>query len=374
MSLSLEDFRGLFLALGQYVWLNTPTVPPAARPVVEALRRAEDDWERGEFSWQAWETDAYATRGLFARLIGAPHDSVALVGSVAEAAAMVAASLPPGRIVVGSREFQSNLLPWLALRERGREVIEVPAAAHGVVSTDALAEAVDDRTALVAVSEVQSSNGYRIDLPELAARCRESGARLFVNLTQAAGALRFDASAIQPDFVAASGYKWLLGPRGASWLHVRPDRRPELSPLIPNWHSVEEPYADYYGETKIATGTSGLDTSFSWFPYVGARAALELIGSLDTGAVENRCLDLAAAFREGVRAIGFEQSPEEVPSQIVAISAPDAQQVRSRLKEGKIIAAVRAGSIRFGFHAFNDESDVGVALEALAKAKADHAG
>lgn len=372
MSLSLQAFRGLFPALRQYVWLNTPTVPPAARPVVETLRRAEDDWERGEFSWQAWEADAYATRALFARLIGAPDDSVALVGSVAEAAATVAASLPSGRIVVGSREFQSNLLPWLALRERGRDVTEV-AAENGVVSTDALAGAIDEQTALVAVSEVQSSNGYRIKLPELAARCREGGARLFVNLTQAAGALRFDASEIQPDFVAASGYKWLLGPRGASWLHVRPDRRPELSPLIPNWHSVEEPYADYYGALKIAPGTSGLDTSFSWLPYVGAKAALELIGSLDAGAVEKRCLDLAAAFREGVREIGFEQSPEEVPSQIVAISVPDAEEVRSRLKDGRIIAAVRAGSIRFGFHAFNDESDVVAALEALAKAKADQA-
>jgi selenocysteine lyase/cysteine desulfurase len=372
VSLSLEAFRDLFPALERFVWLNTPTVPPGALPVLEALRRAQDDWERGEFSWQGWEAEAYATRELFARLIGAPDDSVALVGSVAEAASLVAASLPPGRVVVGSREFHSNLLPWLALRDDGREVTEVPAAG-GVVSTKALADAIDDRTALVAVSEVQSSNGYRIDLPELAARCREAGARLFVNLTQAAGALRLDAAEVRPDFATATGYKWLLGPRGAAWLHVRSDRRRELKPFIPNWHSVEEPYADYYGAVNIARGMGGLDTSFSWFPYVGARAALELIGSLDATQVEQRCLDLARRFRDGVRGLGFEQSPEEVPSQIVAISVPDAERVRTTLKEGNIIAAVRAGSIRFGFHAFNDEADVAAALDALARAKAARA-
>ena len=372
MSLSLRAFRDLFPALEQYVWLNTPTVPPAARPVVGALRAAQDDWERGEFSWQAWEAEAYATRPLFARLINASEDSVALVGSVAEAASTVAASLPPGRIVVGSREFHSNLLPWLALRERGREVTEVPAE-NGVVSTAALAEAIVDHTALVAVSEVQSSNGYRIDVSELAARCREAGARLFVNLTQAAGALRLDASAVRPDFAAATGYKWLLGPRGAAWLHVRPDRRPELAPLIPNWHSIEEPYADYYGAEKIAPGISGLDSSFSWFPFVGARAALDLIGSLDAAEVEQRCLGLARAFRDGVGKIGFEPSPEEVPSQIVAITVNDADRVRTSLKEGRVIAAVRAGSIRFGFHAFNDEADVDAALVALDRAKANQA-
>jgi selenocysteine lyase/cysteine desulfurase len=368
VSLGLDAFRDLFPALQRFVWLNTPTVPPASRPVLEALRRAEADWERGEFSWQAWEADAYATRSLFARLIGAPDDSVALVASVAEAAATVAASLPVGRIVVGSREFHSNLLPWIALRRRGWDVIEVPAE-RGVVATDALAEEVDDRTVLVAVSEVQSSNGYRIDVSELAHRCRETGTRLFVNLTQALGALRFDASEVRPDFVAVSGYKWLLGVRGASWLHVRPDRRAELSPLIPNWHSVEEPYADYYGgSVEIASGTRGLDTSFSWLPWVGSRAALELIHSLDAADVERHCLDLAAAFREGVRDVGFEESSEEVPSQIVSVSVPDADRVRAEMKEGRIVAAVRAGSIRFGFHGFNDESDVAAGLEALARA------
>jgi selenocysteine lyase/cysteine desulfurase len=370
VSLDLEDFRDLFPALQRFIWLNTPTAAPGARPVVEALHRAEMEWERGEFSWQAWEADAYATRSLFARLIGAPDDTVALVGSVAEAAAIVASSLPPGRVVVGSREFQSNFLPWLALRRRGWEVIEVPAE-DGAVSTGALAAEIDRDTALVAVSEVQSSNGYRIDVSELAARCRDVGARLFVNLTQALGALSFDASVVRPDFVTASGYKWLLGPRGASWLHVHPDRRAELSPLIPNWHSVEEPYADYYGGSEeIASGTRGLDTSFSWLPWVGARPALELVGSLDPGIVEKRCLDLTATFRQGVRDLGFEQSPEEVPSQIVAVSVPDADQVRARLKERRVMAAVRAGSIRFGFHAFNDESDVDAALGALGRARA----
>lgn len=366
MSLGLEDFRKLFPALERYVWLNTPTVPPAARPVLEALHRAEADWERGEFSWQSWEADAYATRPLFAKLIHAPVDSVALVGSVAEAATMVAASLPTGRIVVGSREFLSNLLPWLSLRERGSDVIEVPAE-DGVVSTESLAAEIDSDTVLVAVSEVQSSNGYRIRLSDLAKRCRETGTRLFVNLTQAAGALRLDASDLQPDFAAASGYKWLLGPRGASWLHVRPDRLPELSPLIPNWHSVEEPYTDYYGSMEMASETRGLDTSFSWLPYVGARAALELIGSLDAAEVESRCLGLAATFRRGVGELGIEPSPEEVPSQIVAVSVPDPDDVRARLKERRIIAAVRGGSIRFGFHAFNDENDVAAALEALGR-------
>lgn len=361
----LEAFRGEFPALERVVWLNTPTAPPGARPVLAELRRVQDEWERGEFSWRAWEAEAYATRGRFARLLGAEEDQVALMSSISEAAATVAASLPPGRVVVGAREFRSNLFPWLALRDRGFEVVEVPAE-DGVVRGEALAEHTTPGTVLVAVSEVQSSNGFRVHLAGLAERAREVGARLFVDACQSAGALRVDLAAADPDFVAAHGYKWLLGPRGAAWLYVRPDRLDELAPLVPSWKSPEDPYADYYGgPLEYAKGARRLDTSLAWFSWPGARAALDLILSLDPADVEARCLGLAGAFREGAEARGFRLVPEEVPSHVVGLVLPDPERVGRALRERRVVAAVRGGFLRLGFHAFNDEGDVEAALAAL---------
>lgn len=364
MTDAFGGFRSLFPALERWVWLNTPTVPPAARPVLEALRRVEAEWESGDFSWQAWEMEAHATRAQFARLINAPDGSVALASFVAEAAATVAASLPPGRVVVGEREFHSNLFPWLALRERGFEVSLVPAA-DGVVGTEALADAVDDQTVLVAVSEVQSSNGFRVRLADLAQRCRDHGARLFVNATQSLGALRLDVESTPVDYVACHGYKWLLAPRGAAWLYVHPNRLDELRPLAPNWHSVPDPYEDYYGEGPLAEDARKLDTSWAWFSFAGAHAALDLHLSLDRSAVEERCLRLAATFREEAGARGFDLVPEEAPSQIVGVRVPHPDEVRERLKARRVLGAVRGGFLRLGFHAFNGEGDVTAALEAL---------
>jgi selenocysteine lyase/cysteine desulfurase len=363
----VADFRKQFPALERLVWLNTPTVAPGARPVLEAFRGALDEWEDGSLSWQRWEADAYATRPMFARLIGAREEDVALFTYVAEAAATVAASLPQGRVVVGEREFQSNLFPWLALEERGFEVVQVPAS-DGVTSTETLARAVTDGTVLVAVTEVQSSNGFRVHLPELAARCREVGARLFVDLAQSVGALRFDALASGADFAAAPGYKWLVGPRGATWLWTHPDRRDELRPLAPNWHSVADPYAEYYGgPMELAPDARRLDTSMAWLSWVGARAALELLLGLDSGEVEDRALGLARAFREGAAGAGFQLIAEDAPSQTVGVRLDDPDAARAGLKEQGIIGAVRDGFLRLGFHAFNDESDVEAALRALGK-------
>jgi selenocysteine lyase/cysteine desulfurase len=366
-AMDLRSFREQFPALERYAWLNTPTVPPGNRPSLEAVRRVIDEWERGEFSWQAWEGQANETRARFAELLGTDAEQVALIHALVEGAATVAASLPPGKVVVGAAEFRSNLFPWLALQRRGFEVVEV-SASDGVIPTEALAKEVDEGTVLLAVSEVQSSNGYRVDVPALAERCREVGARIFVNLTQCLGALRFDLARTDPDYVAAHGYKWLLGPRAAGWLYVRRDRLAEVQPLAPSWKSVPEPYEDYYGgPMELAPDARKLDTSLAWFTWPGALAALDLLRSLDPEAVERRCLELASAFRQGARDRGFHLVPEELPTQTVALDVPDPDGLWERLGAQDVVGAVRGGRLRLGFHAFNDESDVDRALEALGR-------
>jgi len=356
--------RSLFPALTQVTYLNTPTAAPAARPVLEAVREAEDAWSSGRFDWLAWERQAEQTRSSFAQIVGGQPEDVALVNSVSEAASTVAAGLPPGRVVVGEREFRSNLFPWLALAERGFEVVEVKAS-EGVVSTERLCEAITPGTLLAVVTEVQSASGFRVRLPAIGARCHEVGARFFVNLTQSLGALRFDA-ACGADYVAAHGYKWLLAPRGTTWLWVKPGRLSEIRPLAPGWKSVELPFADFYGGPFApAAGARRLDASLAWFSWVGARAALDLLASFDAEAIEARCLSLAQSFREAAAQRGFRLAPAEVPSQTAAIHVPDPESLHARLEKRRVIASVRGGSLRLGFHAYNDESDLAAVLEAL---------
>ncbi|MGH2740420.1 MAG: aminotransferase class V-fold PLP-dependent enzyme [Actinomycetota bacterium] len=369
--MNLAEFRSLFPALERHVWLNTPTAPPAARPVIEALRRVEREWETGDFSWRAWEAEAYETRPLFAELIHGSPESIALVSSVSFAAATVAMSLPRGRVVVGGNEFRSNYFPWIALRDRGFDVVDVPANDDGIVPTETLAREIDDDTVLIAVSLVQSSNGFRVDLPLLVDAARDHGTRVFVDVCQSLGALRFDATTSGVDYATTHGYKWLLGPRGAAWLYVRPDRIDELRPLGPNWKTPEDPYADYYGgPLEYPKAARKLDVSLVWFAWPGARAALDLLRELDPQEVETRCLDLAATFREGAQEQGFRVVPEEEPSHIVGVTVSEPEGLQERLNEHQVRAAVRGGFLRLGFHAFNNEDDVQTALKALGSAPA----
>jgi selenocysteine lyase/cysteine desulfurase len=364
-SISAGRFRSLFPALERWVWLDTATISPGARPVLDAVARALAEWEEGTHSWRRWEDEGEVARGLFARLVGAPAGSIALMPSLAAAAATVAACVPPGRIVVGAEEFRSNLFPWQALRARGHDVVEVPAE-HGVVTTAALVAAIAPGTSLVALTEVASSTGFRADVTAVTRRCREVGARTFLNLTQSLGVLRFDAGAVGTDYAAAHGYKWMLAPRGAAWLYVAPRHIATMTPLAPSWKSVPEPHAGYYGGTAhLPAEARRLDLSLDWLSWVGARAALELLLSLDAAEVEARCLELAGHLRAGVRGRGIGLVPEELPSQVVGVRVDDPEAVRRRLRGSGVVATVRSGLLRLGFHAFNDPADVEAALRAL---------
>jgi selenocysteine lyase/cysteine desulfurase len=153
-----HDFRRHWPRLGHRVSLNTPSIAPAADVVAAALRQAIDRWQRGEDVIPDWEDDVAGCRTFVADLLGQPRETVALVGSLAEAASLVGASLAPGRIVVGADEFRSNFFPWLALRERECDVVVVPPR-HGLVADDALIAAITPGTSLIAVSTATSWDG-----------------------------------------------------------------------------------------------------------------------------------------------------------------------------------------------------------------------
>jgi selenocysteine lyase/cysteine desulfurase len=328
-------------------YLDTATYGLPPRSTLAATEEAVRRWrERG--SWLDWEADGEACRELFARIVGAQPGEIALVGAASVAAGIVAASLPAkagDNVVLYERDFDSVVLPWMPLAERGVDLRLLP--------LERLAEGVDERTALVAVSLVQSSDGRVADLEPLKA----SGARLFLDGTQAVGGIAVDLGGV--DYLVAHSYKWLLSPRGLAFFYVRPERLGEIAPWLAGWKSRERPLEDFYGAPALAADAHRLDVSIPWFSAPGARASLELVAGLGAQAIADHNLGLARAF---AAALGL----PEPASPIVRVQVEDSGAAVERLREAGVACSSRSGSIRFAFHLYNDEEDVELALAALA--------
>jgi len=365
--LSQRDFRRLFPALHDTVWLDTAGSPPGCTPIVDRLRDTLDEWERGRFDWLAWDSVLEDARSAFARYVRVPERTVAAVASVTEAAALVAANTPPGRIVISDMEYRSMLWPFTSLDQSTHPVYRVPAP-DGLTTTDDLIAAIDDQTTLVSVSEVTSSNGSRLDLPRLKAACERVGARLFVDVSQSLGALDPKIDALKADYVAVHGYKWMLAPRGAAWLVVAENRIEEMAPTLAGWKSSDPPHLYFGGELSLPSTARRFDTSPAWFSWIGAYAALEVLTSLDRTAVEAHVIGLSLDFRERAAERGFELSPIEQPSHISVAHAPRQVDLSTLSREG-VRAGVTDNRLRVAFHYFVTPGDLDRTFEVIDRAR-----
>jgi len=330
-------------------YLDSATYGLPPRSTLEALAKANEGW-RTRKRWRDWEEDGEACRGLFAQLVGARSEDIALMPAVSIGVGLVAASLPvePGaNVVLYERDFTSAMLPWRALEPRGVELRLVP--------LENLAAAVDERTAAVCVSLVQSAEGRVADLDAL----RATGTRICLDATQAVGAFPIDLTGV--DYLVAHGYKWLLCPRGLGFFYVSPERRAELEPWTSGWKARVDPYQDYYGMPEMPDEARRLDTSLPWLTAAGARASLELLVSLGNDRISEHNLRLARSLTDR---LGL----PEPASPIVRFQVEDAESAARSLQEAAIACAVRGGSVRLSFHLYNDEEDVELAVAALGPA------
>jgi selenocysteine lyase/cysteine desulfurase len=348
---SMETFESLVRAefTPKNTYLNTAStgLPPAR--TVAALRTAVEAAAAGRPTDMF--ADVEASRASFARLVGVPGSRVAAGASVAVYSGLIAASLPDGaEVLTAEGDFSSVVNPFHV--RPGLKVRTVP--------LERVAESVRPGTALVAVSAAQSADGRVADLPAIREAAREHGARTYVDASQAAGWLDFDADAY--DYSASVAFKWLICPRGVAFLVV-PEDLGGLTALFAGWVAGERPWDACYGPVdELAHSARRFDESPALFSYAGARHSLELLEELGVDAVRAHDLALADRFRAGLASLGHEPVPS--PGSPI-VSVPGLGSRQAELSSAGVEVSDRAGNLRAAFHLYNTPADVDRLLDVL---------
>jgi selenocysteine lyase/cysteine desulfurase len=372
----LSSQRHLFDLPREVAYLNAAYMTPlplASTAAGEAgLRRKARPWTIRPADFF---TDSERARELFARLIGAGADDVALVPAASYGIAVAAANLA---LVAGQRiltlrdQFPSNFYAWRRLAaERGGEVVAV----DGQDLTEAVLLALDEGCRIAALPQVRWTDGRRLDLVSIGARCREVGAALVLDLTQSLGVMALDVAAVQPDFLVCAAYKWLLGPYSVGWLYVAP-RHQQGRPLEESWitRCGAEDFArlvDY--QDDYAPGARRFDvgerSNFALLP--AAIASLELLLDLDPEAVRGRLARLTRLLAEAAAEHGLAAVPEALRApHFLGLDLPPAApgDLLERLAADNVLVSQRGTRLRVTPHIYNDEEDVARFGSALARA------
>jgi selenocysteine lyase/cysteine desulfurase len=330
-------------------YLDSATYGLPLSSALNELTRQTAAWAAGTYDPLACGDAVTRARGAFARMHGVPISDVAIGHQVSPLVAVVAGSLPRGaRVLAVEGDFTSLLFPFLAA---GCEL--------RTVALEQIADAIDDRTDLVAVSAVQSANGRVADLEALASAAGHHGALTLVDATQACGWLPLDASRFS--VLVAGGYKWLCHPRGTAFMTVAPELRERLVPLAAGWYAGENPWDTCYGTPlRLAADARRFDVSPAWFNWHMAATALEAFEQLGITQIHEHDLTLSGQLRAG---LGLEPQA----SAIVSFEAEDG--TAERLAQAGVKASVRAGRVRLSCHLYNTAQDIDRALEALSKTR-----
>lgn len=356
-------------------YLNTGSVGPTPRAVidrmVQVLIEVESNPVRMIFGQGSLRLETDRARDSAAALIGCAAENLQITRNTTEAMSSVALGMrleAGDRVLTTDQEHHGGSLCWTHVaRRRGAVVDVVPISPddhdpHAIL--DRFDRAMTPKTRVVSVSHVITSTGYLMPIPEIAALARARGALCVVDGAQALGQIAVDVRALGCHAYAASGHKWLMGPKGTGLLYVSPDATDAIQPI------QTEDNRRFISES-VGTGCLPLA--------IGLGGAIETVRARGQAAVTTHSVNLRNRAYEGLRAMPMLSLASVAPgpraTAMVAARLPDridSADFRTALLErhGVVVKMVEKrwfNGIRLSPHVFNTESDIERALRAIAQ-------
>jgi selenocysteine lyase/cysteine desulfurase len=372
--------RARYPAASRSTFLNITSGTPLSNAAKAAVIELLEAQSRGEAD-RDWRMPLMArARSRFAQLVNAQAPEIAVTKNVTEGLNIVAHAIQwrPGDNVVVCNELEhpNNVYVWLALKARGVEV-RAPRAENGAIPTQAMIDAIDSRTRIVTAASVTFAPGFRTELEAVGRACRKTGALFLVDAVQSCGILDIDVEACAIDALTTSTSKGLIGIAGTGFLYVRAEWIGRLTPVYIGRYSIDRGSGH---ESEIEDERFSLlpdarrfeAGNYNWAGIAAAQASLGELLEIGTPVIERRAVGLATALADELSALGLPvtQPPANIErSHIVTVGALGAGDTKktgdarldrfaAALKEGHVSYTIRKGLVRFGFHYFNDESDV----------------
>ena len=321
-------------------------------------------------------------RNNFARLIQAPDpDRIAIAPSVSYGIANAARQIRPKRgskIVVLEDQFPSNVYPWMRLcDEFGCELIQVSAPdseqGRGKLWNQRLLEAIDDKTAVVAVPPLHWLDGTRIDLKAIREATRQHGAVMIVDGTQLIGGSPFDVSEIQPDALTCAGYKWLMGPLGIAlaWYGEYFD---EGIPIEENWCTRAnsddfETLVQYRPDLQPKGRRYSAGQHHSFVQVAMLNAGLEQVNAWGPENIHQYLKEITQPiWPDLAQVVGFIEEEAYRYPHLFGLHLPNpekADRVREVFKDRNIFVTVRNGIVRVTPNVYNTQPQLAHFVESL---------
>lgn len=373
-----KDVRKAFPILSECTYLCSHSLGAVPASAAEALAGFHREWATlGIRAWDGpwWQAVLDFSKDLEA-LLKARSGSVAPLPNATRAMAGVASCLdysgPRRKVVMTDLEFTTFYPFWRAQERLGAELEIVASKDGATVAPEALIDAIDEETLLLATCHAYFRSGAIQDVAAIIDAAHEADVRVLIDGYQAVGTYPVDVQRLDVDFYIGGSHKYLCGGAGAGYLYVRPDLIDELEPALTGWFGLEDPFA--YGKDLLAAKRNeGVLKFLDGTPNVpGLYASREGIRAVRRQGVEEiRGHSLALTRHAMKRAdeLGLKvRTPRRdgERSGMVCLEFPGSQDATRRLVAGGIIVDWRPDcGLRLSPHFYNTRDEVDRLFDAL---------
>lgn len=275
-----------------------------------------DEWESDSITaWGKWLPAVRSLSDVIASVLGVKAGTVVTLPNVSIVQAIVASCFtfdgkgPFGarnKIVYDELNFSTVHYVWDGQARRGADVVVVPSKDGIHAPTEALLNAIDDKTLLVPISHVLFRSSALYDAKRIIDRAHEKGAMVLLDCYQSAATVPLALEEWNVDMACGGSVKWACGGPGAGYLYVRPDLLPKLQPMATGWFSHQAPFAFDMGQMKYAEDVWRMIGGTPPVPAIyTARAGWEIVARLGVDRIRKKSLRQTTLLRTMVEKRGF---------------------------------------------------------------------
>jgi selenocysteine lyase/cysteine desulfurase len=335
-----EDLKKHFILSEKRTYLNTAGLGPSTKSTIQSVHDWTMRMEKESETGHGWIKSSRQTLADFFHVL---PEEMSFTRNTTEGVNIIARGLEfkkGDEIILTNHEHVGGIAPWILLREEiGLEIKVVELDLNGEDNLRRIKEAISNRTKLLFVSHVTCTNGMQLPVKELAEFCRSKGILSFIDGAQAVGNIAVNLSDIDPDFYAASGHKWLLGPKSTGFLYINQKSFSKVKPHFVGAYSVENLDFKSLSVDYVQQGSREEYGTRSTPVTKGFENAIDFIDRLGIERVQKRGIDLSNYLRKRLKEIPKVQllSPENPNYQSAIltfkIDGIDYKDVQSKLRK-----------------------------------------
>jgi len=374
--MDLWSWRSEFPILETCTYLVSHSLGAMPARARRYLSKYADEWDRrGVRAWhEGWWETGRTIGDLLAPVLGVPKGTITLHqnATVAQSVVLSCFSFEGRRrkVLLQDLDFPTNHYLFEGFRRYGADVQYVKSDDSVTAPIERVVDAIDDETVLVPLSLVLFRSGCLQDVRPVIEKAHRVGARVVLDVYQAAGTIPMNLEALGADFAVGGSVKWLCGGPGAGYLYVRKDLLNEMRPSVVGWAGHSSPFEFSTGAVRYASGIERFQTGTPNVPaWYAASAGYEIVGEIGVPAIRQRSLALTGRLIEAAQARGWRlntPTADACRGGSVVIDVPNGAAVADELIRRQVIVDHRPNAgIRVAPHFYNTEAEVDAAVAAI---------